>query len=52
MSKTVKRTEKDSAMAKIVRAGKKSILRAQQQQRDRHAFRALQHQLIAGAEYL
>lgn len=53
MSKTIRKLNKEeSAMTKVARAGKKSVFRAQQQLRERHAFRAVAHQLIAGAEYL
>lgn len=52
MSKTVKRTEQDSVMTKIARSAKKSVFRSQQQQRDKHVFRAHAQQLVAGVEYL
>lgn len=52
MSKTRKLNKEESLMARVTKVGKKSVLRSQQQQRERHTFRALAHQLVAGAEYL
>ncbi len=48
------RTFTSAKPAKLIekRKEKKSVLRSQQQHRERHAFRAAMHTLVAGAEYL
>ena len=53
MSKTRNTKKTDSVIAKIARAGKKSVLRSKMNQRDKQDFRAhALRDLVAGVEYI